>query len=101
MMMLPQRDDVATKDDITGVRTEIADLRTDVADVRGEIADVRSEIASLRLEMEYRFATKGDLLELRRDFDVSLRAFVRTFTTTQAATVVGMTGIFHALVRLT
>ncbi|MFP3881066.1 MAG: hypothetical protein ACLFWH_01965 [Actinomycetota bacterium] len=91
MTMLPQGNNLATKDDLVALRDEL----------KGDIGDLRSEISSMRSEMEHRFATRDDLLELRRDFDVSLRAFVRTFIATQAGTVVGMTGIFYALVRLT
>jgi hypothetical protein len=118
--MFAQRDDLTTKGDLAAVRdelkTEIAEVRdelkTEIAAVRSdltsfrdelktEIAMVRSDLTSFRVEVEHRFATRDDLLELRRDFDVSLRSFVRTFTATQAATVVGMTGIFYALLRLT
>ena len=111
--MFAQRDDLASKGDLAAVRdelkTEIAevrdDLKTEMAALRDElkteIAMVRSDLTSFRVEVEHRFATRDDLLELRRDFDVSLRSFVRTFTATQAATVVGMTGIFYALLRLT
>ena len=113
MTMLPRGDDLATNSDLAAVRDDLKgeissvrdELRGEISSVRDElradIAGVRSELGALQARIEHRYATKDDLLELRRDFDVSLRSFVRTFIATQAATVVGMTGIFYALVRLT
>lgn len=36
-------------------------------------------MAFIRQEIDLKFATKDDLPELRRDFDTSLRSFVRSF----------------------
>ena len=96
--MLPVQDDLATKSDIASVRDE---LKGEIADVRTELADVRTEIAFMRQELDLKYATKADLLDLKRGFDDSFHAYLRTFMATQAATVVGVTGIVYALVRLT
>lgn len=74
MAMLPQRDELATKNDLLEVRDEL-----------------RGELAAFRVEL------KGEMSELRSD----MNGFIRTFIAVQAATVVGATGIVYALVRLT
>ena len=111
MTMLPQREDLPTKNDLSAVGDELKgeisavrdELKGEMGGLRLEMADfkseVRSEIAQTRLEMDLKFATKADLLELRRDFNTSLQSFVRSFIVTQAATVVGVTGIVYGLTR--
>ena len=88
--MLPGRDDFATKADLSAVRDEL----------KSEMSDIRTEIGLIRSEMELKFATKDDLLEVRRDFESSVQGMVRTFIAVQAATVVGMSGILFGLLRL-
>ena len=85
MAMLPQRDELATKNDLLGVRDE---LRGEIASVRD---DLRGDLAALRGEL------KGEMSQLR----LEMSGFIRTFITVQATTVVGVTGIVYALVRLT
>jgi hypothetical protein len=72
MAMMRDRDDLATKADIRSLQSETAALRADIAEVRAEIAGLRGEFHS----------------------------YARTFIATQAATVVGMTGIVLAVTRL-
>lgn len=91
LAMLPAHDELATKGDLAALGTE---LRTD-------IAELHSELGAMRQEMELKYATKADLTEMKNSFDTAFHSYVRTFIATQAATVVGMTGIFYALVRLT
>lgn len=98
MAMFAVNEDVATKADIDGLRTH---LRTQLGDVRTELGDVRTEMAMIRHELDLKPATRDDLLDLRRDFDSNLKSFVRTFISVQAASMVGLTGIFYALIRLT
>ena len=50
--------------------------------------------------MDLKYATKDDLMETRMSFDANFQAYVRSYTATQAATLVAMTGLFYALVRL-
>lgn len=105
MAMFGVYENVATKDDIGNLgmqlRTEMGDLRTEMGEFRTEMGELRTEMAMMRQEMELKYATKDDLLELRRDFDSNLKSFIRTFVSVQAASMVGLTGIFYALVRLT
>jgi hypothetical protein len=88
--MLPGRDDLATKDDLSAVSAEL----------KSEMSDIRTEIALIRQEMDLKFATKDDLLEVRRDFGSSVQGMVRTFIAVQAATVAGISGILFGLLRL-
>ena len=39
---------VATKEDVTNVRTEAANVRVEIGDVRTEISNVRTEIANVK-----------------------------------------------------
>ena len=109
--MLPAGRGVATKDDLAQTRNVLKgnisalrdELKRDVTALRDELkadmSEVRSELALMRAEMSHRYATKDDLWELKRDFDASFHAYVRTFTATQAATVVGVSGIVFGLTR--
>lgn len=122
--MISDRDDVVTTGDLVAVRDdlrgEISDFRTEIkgdiaglrnelkgdiaglqTELKGELTDVRSELRFIRQEMELKYATKADLVELKNGFDASFHSYVRTFIATQAATVVGVTGIVYALTRLT
>jgi hypothetical protein len=101
-VMLPGRDDLATKADLKGEITRLRDdLKADIGDVRKEVSDIRAETALIRQEMDLKFATKDDLLEVRRDFTTSVQGMVRTFVAVQAATVVGISGILYGFLRLT
>lgn len=100
--MFDAREDLATKDDLAllsrELRSEMGELRSDL---RGEIGQVRNELAFLRQELELKYATKADLVDMKNSFDETFHSYVRTFIATQAATVVGVTGIVYALVRFT
>ena len=100
LAMLPPGGDLATKDDLARTRKE---LKGDITSLRnewkGDMSELRSELALIRTEMAHRYATKDDLWELKREFDASFHAYVRTFTATQAATVVGVSGIVFGLTR--
>lgn len=91
MAMFAASENVATKDDLTALGT----------DLRAEMGALRTDVAMLRQEMELRFATKGDLVDLRRDFETTLGSFVRTFISVQPASMIGLAGIVFAIVRLT
>lgn len=100
--MLSANDQVATKGDLStlgrDLRTEMSELRSEL---KSEMGELRSEMAYMRQEMDLKYATKADLVDMKESFDQSFHAYVRTFMATQAATVVGVTGIVYALVRLT
>lgn len=64
------------------------------------MAGVRTEVAFLRQEMELKYATKDDLRELKSSFDTAFHSYVRTFIATQAAIVVGVSGIVFTLTSL-
>lgn len=86
--MLPAGRGVATKDDLAQTRNVLKGNITALRDeLKRDMSEVRSELALMRAEMSHRYATKDDLWELKRDFDASFHAYVRTFTATQAATV--------------
>ena len=89
--MLPGRDDLATKTDLSAVESTL----------RGEIAELRTDVATLRTEMSHRYATKDDLFVLSERFNEVISGHVRTFIIVQAATVVGMSSILFGLIRLT
>jgi hypothetical protein len=91
MAMFAVSENVATKDDVANLGSEL----------RGEMRELRSEMTMLRQEMELRYATKDDLIDLRRDFQTTLGSFVRTFISVQAASMIGLAGIVFAIVRLT
>ena len=111
LAMLPPGGDLATRDDpaqtrnalkgdITALRDELKRDITALRDeLKGDMSELRSELALIHTEMSHRYATKDDLWELKRDFDASFHAYVRTFTATQAATVVGVSGIVFGLTR--
>ena len=120
LSMLPCSDELATKADLmevrdelrteigelrTELRTEMGELRTEMGELRTEVGGLRTElgteVAFLRQEMALKYATKDDLMELKAGFDANFHSYVRTFTATQAATVVGVSGIVFALTRLT
>ncbi|HJQ76429.1 MAG TPA: hypothetical protein VJ948_04105, partial [Acidimicrobiia bacterium] len=127
LSMLPRSDELATKADLmevrdelrteigelrTELRTEMGELRTEMGELRTEVGGLRTEVgglrtelgtevAFLRQEMALKYATKDDLMELKAGFDANFHSYVRTFTATQAATVVGVSGIVFALTRLT
>jgi len=91
---------MATRDDLAQTRNELKGDITALRDeLKGGMSELRSELALMRTEMSHRYATKDDLWELKRDFDASFHAYVRTFTATQAATVVGVSGIVFGLTR--
>ncbi len=112
--MLPGRDDLATKTDLSALdnslRGEIAGVREEL---KGEMAELRSDLASMRSEMEHRFegmenrsegmehrfATKDDLFAVMNHSNEAMRGYVRTFIVVQAATVVGMSAILFGLLR--
>ena len=91
MLAAHDRDDLATKADLSALREEL----------KGEMSELHTEVAAIRQEMDLKFATKDDLLAMRDGFDSAFHSYVRTFIATQAATVVGVTGIVYALTQLT
>jgi len=91
MAMFPASENLATKDDVSTLGSEL----------RAEMGGLRTEMAMMRQEMELRYATKDDLVDLRRDFETTLGSFVRTFISVQAASMIGLAGIVFAIVRLT
>lgn len=111
--MLPAQEDLATKTDlalsVSELRTDMAELRTelhtDMAELRSELrtdmAELHSELRSIRQEMDLKYATKDDLMEMKMSFDANFHSYVRSFIATQAGTLVAMTVVFYALVRLT
>jgi hypothetical protein len=111
--MLPGREDLATKSDLTEMgttlRTQIAgvreELKEEIAGVRDqlkdEIADLRTEVATFRTEMEHRYATRDDVQGMADRFIDVMAGHVRTFIVVQAATVVGMSGILFGFLQLT
>jgi len=102
MLAAHDRDDLATKADLSALREELrgemSELRTEL---RSEMSELRTEVTAIRQEMDLKFATKDDLLAMRDGFDSAFHSYVRTFIATQAATVVGVTGIVYALTQLT
>lgn len=106
MMMLPTKGELATRNDLDLLRTE---LREEMNGLRGEMNGLRDEMHGFRVEVnerltETRSELKSEMRELRatmRDYDVALRGFVRTFLTTQAATVIAIVGIVLGFERLT
>jgi hypothetical protein len=98
--MLPGREDLPTKADLKSEISRLRDeLKGDIGEVRKEVSEIRTEIALIRSEMDLKFATKDDLMEVRRDFESSVQGMVRTFIAVQAATVMGMSGILFGLLR--
>lgn len=123
--MLPGRDDLATKTDlseledslrmemvefrdglrgeIAGVRGEITDVREElkgeISNLRGDVSELRTDVSTFRTEMMHGYATKDDLFTLMNDWNESMRGYVRTFIVVQAATVVGMSTILFGLLR--
>ena len=76
--MLGTRDDLATKGDLSSA---IDELRV----------QLKAEIVATRTEL------RAEITGIRAD----LHSFIRTFIAVQAGTVVGVAGIFYALIRLT
>jgi hypothetical protein len=124
MSMLPRSEELATKTDLFEFRDELrgdmavfkTELKGDMADFRAELnggmadfkselrddfSSVRTEVAFLRQEIEFKYATKDDLLAAIYGFNDTISGHVRTFIVVQAATVVGMSGILYGLLRLT
>ena len=95
MAMFALSENVATKDDVA---TLGAEFRIEMAALRTVL---RTDLAIMRQEMELRYATKDDLVDLRRDFETTLGSFVRTFISVQAASMIGLAGVVFAIVRLT
>ena len=79
--MLRTQDDLATKADVNAVREDMDSVRE----------DLRNEMSALRTEL------RQEIVAVRAD----LRSFIRTFIAVQAGTVIGVAGIFYALIRLT
>ncbi|HZD23036.1 MAG TPA: hypothetical protein VE569_06490 [Acidimicrobiia bacterium] len=121
--MLKDRDELATRIDVTLTRDE---LKGEIGLVRGEMAELRTELrgdmAELRTELkgdmaELRTELKGDMAELRTELRgemAKLRAelkgemnglrsemskFVRTFIIAQVTSVFGAVGIVVGILR--
>lgn len=98
--MLPGRDDLATKSDLSEVENTLRGEITELGqEIKGEIAELMTDVATLRTEMAHRYATKEDLFVLSDRFNEVVSGHVRTFNVVQAATVVGMSSILFGLLR--
>jgi len=79
--MLRTHDDLATKADVAALGERLEE----------GIQTLRTEMVATRTELKQEDAA------IRAD----LHSFIRTFIAVQAGTVVGVAGIFYALIRLT
>lgn len=98
--MLPTRDDLVTKGDLSEMQNLLWGEITGVRDeLKSEISELRTDIATLRTEMEHRYATRDDVQAMADRFVDVMAGHVRSFIAVQAATVVGMSGILFGLLR--
>ena len=93
--------ELATKNDLVGVRGEMAELRGEMAELRGELkgdmAELRGEMAELRAELkgemaELRAELKGEMSDLR----VEVRSMLPKLAATNIASMIGVAGLVLA-----
>ncbi|MBI2170294.1 MAG: hypothetical protein HYU28_12470 [Actinobacteria bacterium] len=106
---LTPTENLATKDDLTGVRGEIAELRGEIAELRGEIravrAELKGEMAELRTELRSEMAglrteLKGEMAQLRSDLGREMADGMRTQTWVFAGLQVSAIGVMAGVVAL-
>ena len=100
-LLPPDREQLATKADLSDVKTE---LKADLADLRTEL---KADLADLRTELKADIATlQSDVAELKAsmvklderlwEFHGALRAQTRTFVTATVSSMIGVGGLAFA-----
>ncbi len=88
-LLPPDREQLATKADISDVKAELKVLKSDVAELKSDVSVLKSDVAELKSLM-----VKFD--ERLWEFHGALRSQTRTFVTATVSSMIGVGGLAFA-----
>ena len=99
-LLPPDREQLATKADISDVKTELHDVKTELQDVktelRAELAELKGDVARLNERMDRIETLMAKFDERLWEFHEALRSQTRTYVTATVSSMMGVGGLAFA-----
>ncbi len=99
-LLPPDREQLATKADISDVKGELNDVKTEL---KGDITDMKADIAEMKADIAVLISDVADMKSLMVKFDErlwefhgALRSQTRTFVTATVSSMMGVGGLAFA-----